>query len=193
MREESLGGPSDWGSKFTTDKSCSSCGQCFASMEDFQGHSCQQAVRAVDQDFLENQTSKRPYCGICKLLLEDQISKDRHDSVFHPKNNTRLEQVVGVCSLCGKEYKSHEAFKLHMQTHQLCDGPNQPRQALQCKFCGKAFQFFSYLERHMHRHSFEKQKVCEYCGRSYKHQSDLNRHIRKNCPVAASSATNLML
>ncbi|XP_033752934.1 zinc finger and BTB domain-containing protein 5-like isoform X6 [Pecten maximus] len=200
IKEECLGGPSPWGSKFTTDKSCVSCGQCFPCMEDFQGHSCKQAG-TLEQGFLENQAlkpslgSKKFYCEICKILLESQSSKDHHDSVFHShsRNNSTVEEVVGVCSLCGKEYKSHEAFKLHMQCHQASDGSNNSRQSLQCKYCGKAFQFFSYLERHMHRHSFEKQKICDYCGKSYKHQSDLNRHKRKNCPVAAMSGTEAIL
>ncbi|XP_060086282.1 zinc finger protein 700-like [Ylistrum balloti] len=192
MKDHGLGGPSPKGSKFTSNMSCVSCGLCFSCVADLQSHSCEQALRVLEHEIQSSKSSlstKELHCESCKMFFEDKTGKEQHDFVFHSHmgNSSGIDEVFNVCSLCGKEYHSQEAFRLHMLCHQPSDSSNNPKQTLQCKYCGKVFQFFSYLERHMHRHSFEKQKVCDYCGKSYKHQSDLNRHKRKNCVVAAMS------
>ncbi|XP_021368168.1 uncharacterized protein LOC110459950 isoform X11 [Mizuhopecten yessoensis] len=179
MHKECIGGPSSLGSKFTTDKSCVSCGQCFSSVEDLQSHSC--VLGTGEQSDLMCPTfsadytigSEKLWCHICQIGFEDEKKKKIHNLMVHTIN------AVGVCIHCGIDLYSQEAFKSHMLNHTASEGY---RQVFKCKYCTRELCFFSHLERHMTCHSVQKPNVCNICGRSYKRKQDLQKHQRKlNC------------
>ncbi|XP_033752938.1 uncharacterized protein LOC117336489 isoform X9 [Pecten maximus] len=181
MNKECIGGPSTWGSKFTADKSCDSCGQSFSCVEDLESHLC--VLSPGEQKNLVYPTFSMNYdgptgkvwCNICKDVFDDENKKNIHNLLVHSIN------AVGVCIHCGTDLYSQDAFKAHMMNHPASEGY---RQVFKCKYCTRELSFFSHLERHMTCHSAQKPNICNICGRSYKRKQDLQKHQRKlNCVV----------
>ncbi|OWF43274.1 Zinc finger protein 426 [Mizuhopecten yessoensis] len=80
------------------------------------------------------------------------------------------QQVILVCTKCKSTLS---------QPNVAIPRPTKPHNKhFECRFCGKVFQFGSYLQRHMKTHSSVKQFVCRGCDRRYKHQAHLNAHMR---------------
>ncbi|XP_033752939.1 uncharacterized protein LOC117336489 isoform X10 [Pecten maximus] len=125
--------------------------------------------RGFHRPSMSTSLKRQTKCKQCGIFLKNQKEKDKHDLEKHSSD------LVAFCMECNKGFRSAWGYEVHQKIHQSMQGnPQCPM----CAHCGKYFQTFAHLQRHMRSHSSEKPFTCNACGRSYKYKTALSTH---NC------------
>ena len=132
--------------------SCTVCGQQFPSISSLKRH-----------ESTHNQG--QPYqCAICgKTYKTDLILK------FHMDEHTGQ---TFQCTICNKTYKTRQNLKSHMYTHKA------RTKTFQCDICGKSLTRSKTLKIHLQIHSDERKFQCKFCSRAFNTLSYLDRHVK---------------
>ena len=131
---------------------CIVCGQQFPSVSSLKRHE-------------STHTEGQPYqCAICgKTYKTDLILK------FHMDEHTGQ---TFQCTICNKTYKTRQNLKSHMYTHKA------KTKTFQCDICGKSLTRSKTLKIHLQIHSDERKFQCKFCDRAFNTLSYLDRHIK---------------
>ena len=132
--------------------SCTICGQQFPSVSSLKRHE-------------STHTEGQPYqCAICgKTYKTDLILK------FHMDEHTGQ---TFQCTICNKTYKTRQNLKSHMYTHKA------KTKTFQCDICGKSLTRSKTLKIHLQIHSDERKFQCKFCDRAFNTLSYLDRHVK---------------
>ncbi|XP_069132866.1 uncharacterized protein [Argopecten irradians] len=123
--------------------------------------------RGFHRPSMSTSMKRQTKCKQCGIFLKNQKEKDKHDIEKHSS------ELVAFCMECNKGFRSAWGYEVHQKIHQSMQGnPQCPM----CAHCGKYFQTFAHLQRHMRSHSSEKPFTCNKCGRSYKYKTALSTH-----------------
>lgn len=110
--------------------------------------------------------TKRLACGFCDKTFAQQHLLDYHYVRMHKDGGRRY-----ICDICGKEIRSFEGFKGHMNMHKESN-------PIQCVQCGKKFGLVHSLNLHMRLHTGEKPHCCAECGKSFSQRGSLSQHMK---------------
>ncbi|XP_069837063.1 zinc finger protein 383-like isoform X2 [Dendropsophus ebraccatus] len=137
----------------TQDKlfSCSICGECFYSSEQFLQH---------QKSHFKNDPLMCPECG--KIFMR-KSGLSKHRRVVHQGH------VALACAACGKGFACKSELARHMTVH-------SGQKPYTCTECGKCFSFKSALVRHQRIHSGDRLQYCPECGKGFSCNSELLRH-----------------
>ena len=132
--------------------SCTVCGQQFPSISSLKRHE-------------STHNEGQPYqCAICgKTYKTDLILK------FHMDEHTGK---TFQCTICQKTYKTRQNLKSHIYTHKV------RTKTFQCDICGKSLTRAKTLKIHLQIHSDERKFQCKFCGRAFNTLSYMDRHIK---------------
>ncbi|KAM7349713.1 transcription factor grauzone-like [Cochliomyia hominivorax] len=107
---------------------------------------------------------KEVECHMCNKSFTSEFDLDRHINNIHKK----IPQHV--CDICGRIYKSKDAFKRHQNEHK-----GVVSQAVQCSICHTWLKNESSLRLHRFTHE-ENPTPCDVCGKMFNTKRRLYRH-----------------
>ncbi|XP_005111353.1 uncharacterized protein LOC101864572 [Aplysia californica] len=115
-------------------------------------------------------------CKVCSKSFLQAHNLKRHFLRAH-LDVVMLGDPGGVCSVCGKTFKSSNLLVRHEAMHSL--------QRIPCNICGAKFISQKKCDHHKEiRHSetsLQKPFICEVCGKAFRFQCLLRYHSRKHC------------
>nr|XP_037287723.1 gastrula zinc finger protein XlCGF57.1-like [Rhipicephalus microplus] len=129
------------------------------------------AVRSLlrAQVFTNTPTNEAPCtyaCEICPSKFCQKLSLTKHKQL-HASG-----VLVGICTECGKNFKSTKSLVHHFKWHNT-------EKVHACQLCPARFTRKFVLERHLLTHKGEKPYKCSACGRNYSSNTNLTRHIQR--------------
>lgn len=131
--------------------SCSICGECFYSSEQFLQH---------QKSHFKNDPLMCPDCG--KIFMR-KSGLAKHKRVVHQGH------IALSCAVCGKGFACRSELARHMTVH-------SGQKPYTCTECGKCFSFKSALVRHQRIHTGDRLQYCPDCGKGFSCNSELLRH-----------------
>ncbi|XP_037633160.1 zinc finger protein with KRAB and SCAN domains 8-like isoform X3 [Sebastes umbrosus] len=102
---------------------------------------------------------------------QDQRGGKNRDSGSTRNAEPKLKKRHNKSTSHSNNVNNSNLHKIHRNTH-------TGKQCFKCDTCGKAFQFESYLYRHLKIHTGEKPYSCKMCGKDFRYNSVLLCHIR---------------
>lgn len=108
-------------------------------------------------------------CNVCKTVLKEKASLERHMIYMHGEKSKRIP-----CPMCEERFRTKKQLKLHSI---LVHGQNLAKFFV-CKKCGKAFENNKDLRIHMRSrdHNDEKPFVCDKCSKECTTEQNLALH-----------------
>ncbi|XP_005109182.1 putative zinc finger protein 286B [Aplysia californica] len=150
----------------------------------------------------KNKEKKYNYeCAICAKPFRWPCVLKQHFLQKHPEE-TMPDDLGGVCTFCGKVFKSSGTLHKHESMHtrqrypcELCGailvskkkydyhkevrhGPKARDKPFVCEVCGKAYRFRCNLRDHKSKHSSVKPYQCDKCDLSFKKEKTFNLHLK---------------
>ncbi|XP_035859029.1 zinc finger protein 423 isoform X1 [Sander lucioperca] len=144
---------------------CESCDKQFSSVDDLQKH------------LLDMHTFVLYHCTLCQEVFDSKVSIQVHLAVKHSN-----EKKLFRCTACAWDFRKESDLQIHVKHNHLGQRSGlaaglKPRK---CIFCGETFGSEVELQCHITTHS--KKFTCRFCGKAFQTMSLLERHLReKHC------------
>uniref|UniRef100_A0A8C9XYC7 Zinc finger protein 423 n=1 Tax=Sander lucioperca TaxID=283035 RepID=A0A8C9XYC7_SANLU len=140
---------------------CESCDKQFSSVDDLQKH------------LLDMHTFVLYHCTLCQEVFDSKVSIQVHLAVKHSN-----EKKLFRCTACAWDFRKESDLQIHVKHNHL--GQRSGLAPRKCIFCGETFGSEVELQCHITTHS--KKFTCRFCGKAFQTMSLLERHLReKHC------------
>ncbi|XP_026764866.3 zinc finger protein 681-like isoform X2 [Galleria mellonella] len=123
----------------------------------------------VTEDKIDFETALKS-CKKCDMKFKSTELLQKHYSAAHRNISKSM-----ICDICGKNYKSPQALKDHLNSHT----------EKQCPYCCKSFKV-SYYNEHVRNHESKERRKrnklyynCSHCSYKSVNKCSLNAHINK--------------
>ncbi|XP_034061781.1 LOW QUALITY PROTEIN: zinc finger protein 423 [Gymnodraco acuticeps] len=156
---------------------CESCDKQFSSVDDLQKH------------LLDMHTFVLYHCTLCQEVFDSKVSIQVHLAVKH-SNEKKLFRCNSCAWDFRKEsdLQIHVKHNHLGQRSGLPGGLGAGLKPRKCIFCGETFGTEVELQCHITTHS--KKFTCRFCGKAFQAMSLLDRHLRdKHCIFDSSNIT----
>ncbi|XP_068626684.1 zinc finger protein 84-like [Battus philenor] len=115
--------------------------------------------------FNEDKAARKYNCSKCHENFDFKC-----ELIAHFKKHSTL----GVCHLCGRNFRSEKNLSIHMAGHM------SKCVSYTCKICHRSYNTKSNLKTHSITHSNERPYKCHLCKKSFKRNQDLKFHINQH-------------
>ncbi|KAK6480189.1 zinc finger protein 423 [Huso huso] len=147
---------------------CESCDKQFSSVDDLQKH------------LLDMHTFVLYHCTLCQEVFDSKVSIQVHLAVKHSN-----EKKMYRCTACNWDFRKETDLQLHVKHSHL----GNPTKARKCIFCGEMFGTEVELQCHITTHS--KKYNCRFCSKAFNAITLLEKHLReKHCVFENSNSQN---
>lgn len=156
---------------------CESCDKQFSSVDDLQKH------------LLDMHTFVLYHCTLCQEVFDSKVSIQVHLAVKH-SNEKKLFRCTACAWDFRKEsdLQIHVKHNHLGQRSGLPGGLGAGLKPRKCIFCGETFGTEVELQCHITTHS--KKFTCRFCGKAFQAMSLLDRHLRdKHCIFDSGNIT----
>ncbi|KAJ0061979.1 hypothetical protein NL108_014699 [Boleophthalmus pectinirostris] len=176
---------------------------------------CSQRDSDMSEYLIEDRSEEEPVNLISKIKCENEDSsleraEEMHDSVrsspetftlAHSSSSFVLKTWCFNCTICGIDFSSEFAFRVHMSSHTVdkpfkcptCDSSFNKANSLKmhmykhtgdypfkCPECGKGYADKDKLKGHLSIHTGQKPFACKVCGNTFTAKTNLHRHMRSH-------------
>ncbi|XP_033897072.3 zinc finger protein 423 isoform X2 [Acipenser ruthenus] len=147
---------------------CESCDKQFSSVDDLQKH------------LLDMHTFVLYHCTLCQEVFDSKVSIQVHLAVKHSN-----EKKMYRCTACNWDFRKETDLQLHVKHSHL----GNLTKARKCIFCGEMFGTEVELQCHITTHS--KKYNCRFCSKAFNAITLLEKHLReKHCVFENSNSQN---
>ena len=104
---------------------------------------------------------QRSFCEVCQKYV---TRIEAHNQNVHWEKRYN-------CDICEKAFTTTWILKYHKQMH---------TRPYSCTICGDTFGYAPIYERHMRKHTGEKQFQCDMCNKKFSRRDNLFTHLRSH-------------
>ncbi|XP_056275232.1 zinc finger protein 235-like [Pseudoliparis swirei] len=122
---------------------------------------------SLDQEDPEPPQIKEEQEELCTSQEEEQLELKQETETFMLTPN--CEEILCQRNRPTKSQSNPSISKIDSNTH-------TDKKKVKCVMCGKAFQYQSFLQRHLLIHTGEKLFTCDTCGKRFSRLSSLTDH-----------------